>query len=218
MKGAGIIAEGASAVIIYPAPQCSNNRDMTKYVARLSKTRRNLDLLSKSNIPLLKKLKQIDPTQKYFLYPEFCKFKLNEENKKDGFTNKNKNYAEIVLKGKEKWFDWRKKDWKEPTPKQLAHLKHAINLLHKNKIVHGDLSGDNIIFGNDDLPRIIDFSTSIMDAPQEFLEQEKHFIERGLPTLEYYKVYQSNTPEGRILNEERKKFRTFLKRTKRIHH
>ena len=85
-----------------------------------------------------------------------------------------------------------------------------MDLLHTNKILHGDLHGNNILWGEDDLPRIIDFGESIHNAPDDMIQQEHEFIERGYPTLEYYKVYQSNTPEGKAINRKRLEDRDLL--------
>ena len=216
-RGGAVIGEGATAFAIDPPPACKNKTTLKNYIARVSKIRTVKNILTKSYPALIRLLKKIDPTQKYFYYPEPCNVKsLTDENKRDGITDKTKRYLEIVKKGKEKWFDWRNPEqWRNPTEEQLSHLRKAIDLLHSNKISHGDLHGDNIIYGDDDLPRIIDFSESVHDAPEDYLQQEKEFIERGWPTLEYYKVYQSDTVEGKEVNEKRKEYRRKLLRTRR---
>lgn len=216
-KGGAVIGEGGSAFVVYPAPKCENKRNLDNYVARVSKTKRVKNILTKIYPRVLKLLKLIDPDQKYFYYPEACKIKkLTQENKDDGITKDNKDYVEIVRKGGQKWFDWRHpEEWKEPTQQQLDHLRKAIDLLHKHKISHGDLHGDNVIYGEDGLPRIIDFTEAVHDAPDDYIQQEKKFVERGWPTLEYYKVYQSDTPEGKAENDQRKEYRRQLLRTRR---
>ena len=213
MKGGEVIGEGASSYIIYPAPKCKQRRSTLKHVARVSKTKNINNLITKSYPELVALLHKIDPKQKYLYYPEPCTVtKLTDENKQDGVTK----FVEIVKKGNDKWFDWRNPNkWVEPTKKELAHLRRAITLLHKNKIVHGDLHGDNIIRGADGLPRIIDFTEAVTDAPDDYVQQEEEFIERGWPTLEYYKVYQSDTPEGKEINDLRKKVRSSLLRTRK---
>ena len=220
IRGGKRIGEGASAIIIDPPPPCKDGRDLSKYVVRLSKRKTIGNLLTKVDKPLLRTLQKIDPDQKYFLYPEHCEFgTLTDENKEDGFTDSNKRYAELLRRGGEKWFDYREPEkWRNPSESQLAHLKKAIDLLHSHKIVHGDLNGDNIIYGEDDMPRIIDFATAVLRAPREYIEQEDAFIKRGWPTLEYYKVYESNTAEGRELNEMRKKYRSLLNTKRRRRH
>lgn len=214
-RGGAVIGEGATAVAIDPPPACKN-KNTANYIARLSKRKTMKNILTKSYPALLKVLKKIDPNQKYFYYPEPCNVKsLTDENKKDGITNKTKKYVEIIRKGKEKWFDWRITDpERTPTEEQLSHLRKAIDLLHSNKIAHGDLHGENVIYGDDDLPRIIDFSDSVHDAPDDYIQQEAEFIERGWPTLDYYKVYQANTPEGKEINEKRKAYKRQLLSTR----
>lgn len=216
-RGGTRIAEGATSYIIYPSPACESRNNLDSYVARLPKRLTTKSLLTKSYPKLLKILKKIDPFQEYFYYPESCNVKtLTEENKQDGITTKSKRYIEIVRKGDEKWFDWRNPSaWSEPTQDQLSHLQKAIDLLHKNKIVHGDLHGDNIIYGDDRMPRIIDFTESVHDAPDDYIKQEEALVQRGWPTLEYYKVYETNTPEGIKINELRKKRRRELIKTRR---
>lgn len=218
-RGGAVIGEGATAFAIDPPPACKN-KTTKNYIARLSKIRTVKNILTKSYPALLKVLKKIDPSQKYFYYPEPCNVKsLTDENKRDGITEKSKKYLEIVKKGKEKWFDWRNPEqWRNPTEEQISHLRKAIDLLHSNKIAHGDLHGDNVIYGEDDLPRIIDFSESVHDAPDDYLQQEQSFVERGWPTLEYYKVYESDSVEGKEVNEKRKEYRRKLIQARRGSH
>jgi serine/threonine protein kinase len=216
-RGGKIIGEGATSYVIDPPPACKNRSDESKYVARLSKVKTLRNKLTRSYPTLIQRLRKIDPKQKYFYYPEPCDVEtLTEENKKDGITEQNKKYIELIRKGKEKWFDWRNPDaWRNPSQEQIQHLRKAIDLLHKNKIVHGDLHGDNVIYGEDDMPRIIDFSESVHNAPKDYIEQEEEFVQRGWPTLEYYKVYQSDTPEGKEINEKRKEKRRELLKTRK---
>ena len=54
-------------------------------------------------------------------------------------------------------------------------IAKSINLLHKHNIVHGDLHNQNIMF-LDDLPRLIDFSKSIINSTKELLQKEKDYI------------------------------------------
>ena len=216
-RGGAVLGEGGSAFVVYPPPQCENKKNLDQYVARVSKEKRIKNILTKVYPRVLKVLKKIDPHQKYFYYPEPCKVtKITEQNKEDGITKENKGYIELVRKGGQKWFDWRHpEEWKEPTQEQLDHLRKAIDLLHKNRISHGDLHGDNIIYAEDGLPRIIDFTEAVHDAPDDYIKQEQEFVERGWPTLEYYKVYQSDTVEGKDINTQRKEYRKTLLRTRR---
>jgi len=217
LKGGTVLAEGGSAFVVYPPPACKDGRDMTNYVARVPKRKNYDEVITKSYPTLVRLLKKIDPNQMYFYYPERCEFgELTEENKQDGITESMKKYTELVKRGNQKWFDYRHPEqWVDPTESQLNHLRNAIDLLHTHRIVHGDLNGDNIIYGDDRMPRIIDFTQAVHNAPKDYIEQERAFVERGWPTLEYYLVYQSNTPEGDVINEERKRKRSSLLKTRK---
>jgi hypothetical protein len=89
-RGGMILGEGKSARVIYPSIPCKDGRDMKKYTSRvLIKSRRakpERDLISNNNA-LIKKLMLIDPSQKYFIYPEQCEAgDLLDENIDDGVT------------------------------------------------------------------------------------------------------------------------------------
>jgi len=201
-KGGKILAQGNSAMILDPAIPCKDGRDMSKYVTRVSKREKYEDLVSKDHPRLIKRLKELDPDQKYFYYPEYCTpGNIIEDNKLDGVTYKNKKYSEILLKGSEEWnpISNKARSWigflkgkakgkKLPmtakTQEQLEHLSKAIRLLHDNGIVHGDLHGRNVIMADDGMPRIIDFEYAIADAKEKHLELEKHRIEDSWPSLD----------------------------------
>jgi serine/threonine protein kinase len=202
-RGGKIIGQGAFANVLDPPIACRDGRDMTKYVTRISKREKKEDIVSKDHPKLIRRLKEIDPNQKYFYYPEHCEpGVLSEDNKRDGATYKNKKYSEIVLKGTEEWNPLKNKtrSWdgflkgkskgrKIPMPEkskeQIDHLYKAIKLLHENGIVHGDLHGKNVIMADDGMPRIIDFGSSLVDAAERYIEMEKGYIEDSWPTLDY---------------------------------
>jgi hypothetical protein len=203
-RGGQVIGTGKYAMVIDPPIQCADGKhDMTKYVSRVSKREQKEDIVSKDHPRLIKKLKEIDPEQKYLFYPEYCQPGiLSEENKRDGVTYKNKAFSEIVLKGSEVWNPSmrKKRSWAaflkgkhigkkvamaEKSVEQLEHLKKAIDLLHDNHIMHGDLHGKNVIIADDGMPRIIDFGTSLLDAPNRVLEWEKGVVEDSWPTLDW---------------------------------
>lgn len=202
-RGGKVIGQGMYAMVIDPPIACADKRDMSKYVSRISKRENKEDIVSKDHPRLIKKLKEIDPEQKYFFYPEYCQpGTLSEQNKLDGITYKNKMYSEIVLKGSEVWNPKinKKRSWaaflkgkklgkklpmSEKSVAQLEHLKKAIDLLHDNHILHGDLHGKNVIMADDGMPRIIDFGTSLLEAPNRGIEWEKADIEDSWPTLDW---------------------------------
>jgi len=201
-KGGKVLAQGNTAMVLDPPIPCKDGRDMSKYVTRISKREKYEDLVSKDHPRLIKRLKEIDPDQKYFYYPEYCTpGSITDDNKLDGVTYKNKKFSEVVLKGSEVWNpianktrSWvgflkgKAKGKKLPmTPKtkeQLAHLEKAIKTLHDNGIVHRDLWGHNIIMANDGMPRIIDFEYAIVDAKESFIEGEKSYVEEYWPSMD----------------------------------
>ena len=201
-RGGKLLAQGKSAIILDPPIQCKDGRDMSKYVTRVSKREKYEDLVSKDHPRLIKKLKEIDPDQQYFYYPEYCTpGNLSEDNKLDGITYKNKKYSEILLKGSEDWnpisnkarswvgFLKRKARGKKlpmtaKTQEQLDHLDKAIKLMHEKGIVHGDLHGRNVIIADDGMPRIIDFEYAVVDAKESLLDAEKTYIEDAWPSLD----------------------------------
>jgi serine/threonine protein kinase len=186
-RGGRILGEGKSARVIHPAIPCKDARNMKKYTSRLlinHKTKRakpERDLIS-NNKRLIEKLSKIDPSQKYFIYPEQCEVgDLLEENIADGATEENKRYSEFMKMGGETWKSFYKHS--KPSSKQKKHLKDGIELLHSNGIVHGDISVNNIVLGHDDLPRIIDFGSAVYDSPSDIIQDEKTFFDMVFPTL-----------------------------------
>uniref|UniRef100_A0A6C0F238 non-specific serine/threonine protein kinase n=1 Tax=viral metagenome TaxID=1070528 RepID=A0A6C0F238_9ZZZZ len=184
-RGGRILGEGKSARVIHPAIPCKDGRDMKKYTSRvLIKSRRTKperDLISNNKI-LIQKLSKIDPSQRYFIYPEQCELgDMLEENITDGVTEDNKHYSEFMRTAGETWKSFYKHS--KPSSKQKNHLKQAIELLHSNSIIHGDLTGNNIVIGSDGLPRLIDFGNSVYDAPEDFIDAEARVVLLVFPTF-----------------------------------
>jgi len=201
-RGGKILAQGHSALILDPPIQCKDGRDMSKYVTRLSKRGLKEDIVSRNHPRLIRRLKEIDPDQRYFYYPEHCEPGiLSDANKIDGATYKNKKNSEIVLKGSEVWNpmvnktrSWtgflkgkvrgKKLPMTAKTQEQLDHLDRAIKLLHERGIVHGDIKGNNVVIASDNMPRIIDFEFAIVDAKESDIEKEKAYVEDSWPSLD----------------------------------
>jgi serine/threonine protein kinase len=182
-RGGRVIGEGGIARVIYPAIPCKDGRSMKKYTSRVvTKSQRRKperDLVS-NNTGLIQKLREIDPGQKYLIYPDKCEVgDLLEENIADGVTEDNKHLSEFLLKAGITWREYSKK--KKPSAKQKAHIIKAIELLHKHHIIHGDLYSHNIVIADDNLPRLIDFGNSVYDAPDEWVDDEKLFAELVYP-------------------------------------
>jgi len=203
-RGGKIIGEGTSAFVIDPPVECKGKSEeqMKKYVTRIAKIGDKKELVTKNHPDLIQKLRELDPRQEYFYYPEPCDAgKLTQENKLDGVTYSNKKFIEIVQKGSDVWNpvmrqkrSWnaffkgkktgKKIPWTGKSKEQLDHLEKAVELLHKNKIVHGDLHGRNVVMGDGDMPRIIDFEYSTMGATEKQIEQEKNAFEDSFPSLD----------------------------------
>ena len=201
-RGGKILGEGKFSVVVDPAIPCKDGRDMSKYVSRISKRMKWDDIASKDHPKLMKKLKEIDPDQTYFYYPQYCEpGPMLKENKLDGVNYENKKYSEILLKGNDVWNSlgrknrsWegflkgkkvgKKVEFAGRSQEQLDHLKKAIDLLHDNDIVHHDLHGQNVIIADDGMPRIIDFGFATVDSPQSAIELEKAYIDFAWPSLD----------------------------------
>lgn len=182
-RGGRVIGEGGIARVIYPAIPCKDGRSMKKYTSRVvtksQRRKQERDLVS-NNIGLIQKLKEIDPDQKYLIYPDNCEVgDLLEENITDGVTEDNKHLSEFLIKAGVTWKEYTKK--KKPSAKQKAHIIKAIELLHKHHIVHGDLHCKNIVMGDDNLPRLIDFGNSVYDSPDEWVDDERQIVDIVYP-------------------------------------
>ena len=98
-RGGKMLSKWKTAKVIYPAIPCKDGRDMTNYVSRVINDDRELLFLAHHKKELMKKLKAIDPEQKYFIYPEYCEpGELLESNREDGVTDENKHRSEIMVK------------------------------------------------------------------------------------------------------------------------
>jgi hypothetical protein len=185
--GGRILGEGRSGIVVYPAIPCKDGRNMTRYVSRIVGKRKHkrtdpkVDLVS-NNTHLVEKLMKLDPKQKYFLYPLVCEAgELLEENKKDGV--KQNTLSELYVKGGITWETFLLNH--KPTQKQLDHLLKAFSKLHNAGITHGDVRADNVVLGNDKLPRLIDFGSAIYDSPPELIDREQKLIEELSPSFSY---------------------------------
>jgi serine/threonine protein kinase len=212
-RGGKVLGQGHFSKVIYPAIPCEDGRNLNGMVSRISKTKEYRNITSKFRSKIINKLKKIDPTQKYFIYPEYCKpGELTEENKADGITDDLKKYSEYMPVGSEETYfkkytlptkiNKQQRTWKEfflmkkhkyvavrseeslkEIEKAIAHLKKGLELLHKAKIAHRDIHANNIIFGTDGLPRLIDFGEATDHATQEEMDTDKFFIENNTRIL-----------------------------------
>jgi serine/threonine protein kinase len=200
-KGGRIVGEGYHSVVVYPAIPCKDGRDMTNKVSRvIKKTKRSIENLEKNlmkyNEPLLSALKRIDPKQKYFFYGEHCEpGELLPENIEDGVDNSDKQFSEILEKGDLNLSNYRKQH--TITESQIKHIVNGVNKLHKNGIIHGDLYSRNIVFGDDDVPRIIDFGHALIGANADIVNMEKKHIKRLFPDSKTYNTKYWYVPKLR---------------------
>jgi RIO-like serine/threonine protein kinase len=202
--GGRILGEGRSGIVVYPAIPCKDGRNMTRYVSRIvgkrkhKRTNPNVDLVS-NNKQLVSKLKKIDPKQKYMLYPLVCEAgELLQENIQDGVKKHTR--SELYLKGGITWETYLLTE--KPTEKQLAHILKAFAKLHEAKITHGDVRADNIVLGNDKLPRLIDFGSAIYDSPPELIEREQMLIKELSPSFGYDIVTNPRVTELRRMHRD----------------
>ncbi len=153
--------EGANAAVILPAIPCEGESEpRTGYVSRvpLPEAPERFDPAPPDVVAILR---TIDPEQDYFYYPVDCKAGvLTEENKKDGVTEETKVFAELLRYAPGgNSFD-ETGEMKPLTQAQKSHLGKAIRLLHANGVTHNDLHPGNVVFAEDNLPRIIDWQTA----------------------------------------------------------
>lgn len=85
-KGGAVLGDGIHGHVIYPGILCKG-KDPTTYVTKvLPEGEMNQDYDEKKMKDISAILKQIDPEQKYFIYPDFCDTEigpLTKENEKD---------------------------------------------------------------------------------------------------------------------------------------
>jgi len=182
-RGGKVLGQGVNAKFIYPAVPCKDGRNMKKYGSRIPDIPERV-----MRKELLEKLKNIDPDQKYFIYPEYCEpGDLLPENIKDGVKELKTN--EIQIRATETLHAYRKHD--KLTDNQIKHLKDAIDKLHDNNIVHADLHDYNILMYKNS-PRIADFGNStIVNATKQEIDLEKDYVKEFFPK---FREYRSDGP------------------------
>lgn len=187
--GMAKLGEGAYAKVIYPAIPCKG-KDTSKYASKVFNPDEEIldgEELSdyfeglKTN-PVFARLKEIDPEQKYFVYPEFCTEmgELTEENKKDGVTDEMKQYSYLIKKGGKSL----KEEFEAKAGEvddYVAYLKPIVTdvfaklkILHDNGIIHGDFHTANVIRMDDGTTRIIDFDRSKVFDPVVIAKLQKY--------------------------------------------
>jgi thiamine kinase-like enzyme len=168
-RGGKKLGEGKYGFVIDPAIPCEG-KDMKGYVSKVFKTKEEFDN-AKTN-PVYAKLKEIDPDQTRFLYPEVCNAygELTDENKQDGVTEENKTWSYLVKKGGDKTLyeylenvnKYVTKDTVKFMMGELRNVFESVKLLHDNNILHDDLHTKNILVTVDGKFHIIDFDRSFL--------------------------------------------------------
>lgn len=105
-RGGKRLGQGAYGFVVDPAIACPG-KDTSGYVSKVFEPKedrgttatRMMDKV-KTN-PVFTKLKEIDPNQTMFLYPELCDTpgELSAENRADGVTDENKKYSYLIRRG-----------------------------------------------------------------------------------------------------------------------
>ncbi len=180
-RGGRKLGEGKYGFVVYPAIPCED-KILVRYVSKVFKTKEEFDK-AKSN-PVYAKLKEIDPDQTRFLYPEFCDSpgELTEKSKQDGVTEENKHWSYLVKKGGNiTLYDYLQKVDKYVTKETvkfmlgpLREVFESVKILHENNILHDDLHTKNILVTTDGKFQIIDFDRSFLltdkDKVAEYFE------------------------------------------------
>lgn len=101
-KGGKKLGEGNNGFVVDPAIPCEG-KDITEYVSKVFKKREDFEKAKASLLLIVAKLKEIDPEQTEFLYPEFCDTVgvLTLQNKEDGVTEENKHWSHLMKRGGE---------------------------------------------------------------------------------------------------------------------
>jgi len=170
-KGGKKLGEGKNGFVVDPAIACIG-KDTSGKVSKVFLKQEKFEKTKNSIAPVLAKLKEIDPEQKYFLYPEFCDTvgDLSEENKTDGVTEENKKYSYLMKRGKNETLLKFIEDTKPSEDEIVAILKEVegiLNILHKNNILHGDFHSENVLRMDDGTFRIIDFDVARIVTEEE---------------------------------------------------
>lgn len=177
-KGGKKLGEGVYGFVIDPPITC-DGKDMKGYVSKVFKTKEEFDNV-KTN-PVYAKLKEIDPDQTRFLYPEVCDSpgELTNENIEDGVTEENKQLSYLVKKGGDvTLYDYLQNTNKYTTKEtvkfiiaQLREVFASVKLLHANAILHDDLHTKNILVTAEGKFHIIDFDRSFLLTDKDKLAE-----------------------------------------------
>jgi serine/threonine protein kinase len=177
-RGGKKLGEGYAGIVIDPAIPCKG-KDTKGYVSKVFKIKEEFEKL-KSRQPVFMKLKEIDPQQQRFLYPETCDIDLLlGENIRDGVTQENMRDSYLMKKGSDlTLYDSLKKNATYERTNQevvdyivgpLRNVFENVNFLHKHGILHEDLHTRNILINEDGTSQIIDFDRALLLTDKDML-------------------------------------------------
>ena len=144
--GTGIIGTGTSGCVI-DSISCGKFSRENGYVAKI------LNKYVTINIPLQRKLAEIDPDNKRFNRYYLCET-VDIKNNVDIKTCLQKG---LQLNMNNVVFQRYLVPLERMTKSQYRYLRESLNILHKNKILHNDLPDNVMIDPDDNMPRIIDW-------------------------------------------------------------
>lgn len=177
------VGEGMRGIVVKPAIACKG-KDTNGYVSKVFKTWTDTGRYGKPTYtaqeefkkvkerlpPVIEILKKIDPNQEHFLYPEFCEDfgDLTEENKADGITDESKQYSYLMKEGGTRTFmDIAKVSEETEIIEFLRAIQKKLQMLHDNRIIHGDFVPQNVLQMSDGTFRIIDFDSARVVAKED---------------------------------------------------
>jgi len=183
-KGGGIIGKGISGTVHYPALQCKipSETPVGEYVSKLSKKQS-----AENEFSITAKLRDLPDSNLYAIYPEYmCEYddKYNLLFSKFGGECLGSFYENIqtllhAKKINKKDFDVK---YFENIIAALKELKLNVKYLNENKIYHGDLSLNNMLYDEKhNKIYLIDFEKGGRE------EDETEGIEDIIYDLEIYK-------------------------------
>jgi len=199
LRGGAVIGSGTSGYVISPALPCFTLEDdistMSSKIIFFGNSK------NETGDELLRRLREIDPSQKMFIYSlgpctnSFVIQSLNEENKKDIKYLQSRNVLKegITKTDQIQFFNMKKAsviNWKSilqnsgivAIKKMLdPTLKTYLQLLHDNGIVHNDVKEDNIMMGLEGTLRLVDFGQSQMNfqlSEEDFDKAKKNDMAR----------------------------------------
>ena len=151
---------------------------MTGYVSKIFNNKKVSMNVKQRLEPVVAKLKDIDPYQKYFLYPEVCDTPgaLTQDNITDGVDDNNKHWGYLMKKGGMTLHDYLMATPNRPMSNdavvsfiktKLNHIIESVKLLHANNILHNDLHLQNVLRMDDGTFRLIDFDDAFLLKDKE---------------------------------------------------